>query len=46
MQRCGRHDGGMGRLYEMGRRAVWLGVVLVSAGLWGLLLMLIVWLEW
>lgn len=28
----------------MSRRAVWLGMVLVSASLWGLLLMLIAWL--
>lgn len=30
----------------MGRRMVWLGVVTVSVVIWGLLLGLIVWLEW
>ena len=30
----------------MGRRMVWLGVVMVSMVIWGLLLGLIVWLEW
>ncbi|CAI1080573.1 Uncharacterised protein [Serratia marcescens] len=30
----------------MGRRMVWLGVVTVIMVIWGLLLGLIVWLEW
>lgn len=46
MQRCRQRHVYVRRLLIMSRRMVWLGMLTVSMVIWGLLLGLIVWLEW